>query len=119
MKSILLTIAAATMLWIGGTFTSTADAQYVRYGRGYYSSPRYYGGYNYAPRYYGPRAYSASPYRSYYGGYYGGNYPYYGYNAPYYTGYRGGYYSRPYYDGGYYRPGVRVGVGPARIGIGF
>ncbi len=110
MKSILLTIAAATMLWIGGTFTSTADAQYVRYGRGYYGAPRYYGGYNYAPRYY------RAPYRTYYRGY---NYPYYGYRAPYYSGYRGGYYSRPYYGGGYYRPGVSVGVGPARIGIGF
>ena len=108
MKSILLTIAAATMLWIGGTFTSTADAQYVRYGRGYYSAPRYYsGGYYYGPRYYN----GYSPYRSYYrGGYY---------NRPYYSGYRGGYYSRPYYGGGYYRTGVSVGVGPARIGIGF
>lgn len=103
MKSILLSVAAATMLWIGGAMTSSADAQYVRYGRGYYNAPRYYGGYNYSPRYY--RGYT--PYRSYYRGY--------GY--PYYSGYRG-YYNRPYYRN-YYRPGVSVGVGPARIGIGF
>jgi hypothetical protein len=105
MKSILLSVAAATMLWIGGAMTSSADAQYVRYGRGY-SAPRYYN--NYAPRYY--RGYS-TPYRSYYRG---------GYSTPYYSGYRGGYYSQPYYGGGYYQqPGVSIGVGPARVGIGF
>jgi hypothetical protein len=107
MKSILLSVVAATMLWVGGAMTSSADAQYVRYGRGY-SAPRYYGGYNNyrAPRYYG----GYTPYRSYYRG---------GYTTPYYSGYRGGYYGQPYYGGGYARPGVSIGVGGGRIGIGF
>jgi|GEM_PF-6748333 len=101
MKSIFLSIVAASLLWIGGAFTSTAEAQYVRYGRGYYNYPRYARSYYYGPRYYQP-----APYRTYYRGdpYYGGRY----------------YYNRPYYGGGYYyRPGVSVGVGPARVGIGF
>jgi hypothetical protein len=95
MKSFLLSIVAATMLWVGGAFTSTADAQYVSYGvgygRGYYNYPRY------ARPYYGGGYYRA-PYRSYYRGspyYYGGYY-----SSPYY----GGYYSRPYYSARpYYR----------------
>ncbi|WP_254507689.1 hypothetical protein [Anatilimnocola floriformis] len=105
MKSILLSVVAATLLTVSGAFTSSADAQtYVRYGRGGYYAPRY--NYNYGPRY-------VAPYRTYYRGnpYYGGGY----YNArPYYGGYRGG-----YYGGGYYGRGIGVGVGPARVGVRF
>src|SRR5687767_10428616 len=94
MKSFLLSIVAATLLWVGGAFTSTADAQYVSYGvsygRGYYNYPRY------ARPYYGGGYYRA-PYRTYYRG---APYYYGGYSSPYY----GGYYSRPYYSARpYYR----------------
>lgn len=111
MKSIILSIAAALMLWGSSAMTSQADAQYVRYNRGY-AAPRYYNNRGYvAPRYYsGYRGYYAPPRvynRPYYGGYYGN--PYYG----------NSYYGNGYYGGGYYRPGVSVGVGPARIGVGF
>ena len=114
MKSIILSIAAALMLWGSSAMTSQADAQYVRYNRGYYAAPRNYSrGYYNGPRYYsGYRGYYAPQpyYRSYYRPYYGGNY-----YSPYYNGYYGG----GYYGGSYYRPGVSVGVGPARIGVGY
>lgn len=100
MKSIILSIAAALMLWGSSAMTSQADAQYVRYNRGYYAAPRYYNrGYYPGPRYY-------SGYR----GYYAPRVYARPYGRPYYNG---------YYGGGYYGPGVRVGVGPARIGIGY
>ena len=110
MKSIILSIAAALMLWGSSAMTSQADAQYVRYNRGYYgrsyATPRYYNRGYYAPRYYsGYRGYSRPYYNSYY------------YGRPYYGGYYGGYYGSPYYRN--YRPGVSVGVGRARIGVGF
>jgi hypothetical protein len=107
MKSIILSIAAALMLWGSSAMTSQADAQYVRYNRGYYGgsyAPRYYNRGYYAPRYYS--GYRGN-YRPYYNSYY--------YGRPYY----GGYYGNSYYGGGYYRPGVSVGVGPARVGVGF
>jgi len=105
MKSIIYTMVAATALWIGGAFTSTADAVPRGYYRGGYSyGPRYYGNYNYGPRYY---SYGYNrPYRSYYRPYY--------YGQPYYGGYYGGYYGAPYY-GGYYAPGVSIGVGPVGV----
>jgi hypothetical protein len=108
MKSIILTLVAASALTLGGAFNSTADAQYRGY-RSYYSSgPRYYNNY-YRGGYYAPRTYS----------YYRGYYPYRTY--PYYSSYRYGpgygryYYNRPYY-GGYYGGG-RISIGPNRNGI--
>jgi hypothetical protein len=101
MKSVIYTLIAATALWIGGAFTSTADAAPRGYYRGgyYYGTPRYYGRYNYGPRYYSNGYYA--PYRTYYRPYY---------SQPYY----GRYYGAPYY-GGYYAPGVSIGVGPVGI----
>jgi hypothetical protein len=107
MKSVIYTLIAATALWIGGAFTSTADAQYRYYRGGYYGAPRYYRSYNYAPRYYSNGYYT--PYRTYYRSAYP-TYPTY-YRQPYYYG---GYYGSPYYSG-YYAPGVSFQVGPVGV----
>jgi hypothetical protein len=101
MKSLIYTLITATALWIGGAFTSTADAQYRYYRGGYYGAPRYYRNYSYGPRYYSNGYYA--PYRTYYRG------PTY-YSQPYY----GGYYGSPYYSG-YYAPGVSFQVGPVGV----
>lgn len=105
MKSVLLSIVAASALWLGGTFTQQADAQVRVYrGGGYYGAPQAYNrGYN----------------RGYYGGYRSSR-PYYsnyrGYNRAYYGR---GYYGSPYYGGGYYSPGIGIGVGGVGVGVGF
>lgn len=126
MKSIILSVAAALMLWGSSAMTSQADAQYVRYNRGYSSTTRYYNrGYSNGSRYYsGYRGGYYAPqtyYRPSYGGNYGNGYygnGYYG-NSYYGNGYYGSGYGNSYYGGGYNQPGVSIGVGRGRIGIGF
>lgn len=107
-KTIWALLISAPLLWAGA---STANASYYHsyspYGGGYYYSSPYYGGYS--TPYYG--SYS-SPYYGgrYYGGGYGGYYPYRSYRS------YGNYYGNRYF--GYHDTPGRGGhfhIGPFRI----